>query len=80
MSKLCKICQKYYATLDSSGYPGKFDEGFLRFQVQSSLSQEIVFIIGLVSALLKTFSGPCKNVSHRSLILAILLTSHLCAK
>lgn len=80
MSILFKICQKYFAAHGSSDNTGECDIGFLRFQVQSSLSLEVVFIIGLVSALLETFAGPCKNVSHRSRILVVLLTSHLCAK
>lgn len=75
MSILFKICQKYFATHSGSDNTSECDIGFLRFQVPSSLSLEIVFVIGL-----ETFSGPCKNVSHRSLILVVLLTSHLCPK
>ena len=68
MSKLFKISQKYFTAHDRSDYTGKCDIiNFLRFQVQGSLSQEIVF--GLVSAfLLKTFLGPCKSVSHGNLL------------
>lgn len=48
MSNLFKIYQKYFAAHDSSDCIGKCDINFLRFQVRSGLSQEI--IIGLVSA------------------------------